>query len=60
MTSRPRFIVTFEATPASDGLIALKALLKVALRRFGLRYVKLAIVPPSEPEPSTTPKQLEP
>jgi hypothetical protein len=48
LNARPRFVVTFEATPDSDGLISLKRMLKVALRRFGLRCVRLAIVPSAE------------
>jgi hypothetical protein len=34
---RPRFVLTLEAAPDRDPVHALRALLKVALRRFGLR-----------------------
>jgi hypothetical protein len=34
-----RFHVTFVATPGTDGLKAFRALLKSALRRFGLRAI---------------------
>jgi hypothetical protein len=36
---RPAFTATFVATPGVDGLKAFRALLKLALRRFGLRCV---------------------
>lgn len=35
------FVVTLVAKPGSDGIHALRALLKVALRRFGLRCINL-------------------
>jgi hypothetical protein len=34
-----RFNVTFVAAPGTDGIRALRAVLKVALRRFGLRAI---------------------
>ena len=51
MSPRPVFIVTFEATPASDGLRSLRALLKTAKRRFGLRCTRLATEAPPDPTP---------
>jgi hypothetical protein len=36
MTERPKYVVTFTAAHGVDGVHALRALLKIALRRFGL------------------------
>jgi hypothetical protein len=36
---RPAFTVTFVAMPGVDGIKSFRTLLKVALRRFGLRAV---------------------
>jgi hypothetical protein len=36
---RPAFSVTFAAQPGVDGIKALRAVLKLALRRFGLRAI---------------------
>jgi hypothetical protein len=37
MTARARFVVTFTPVPGVDGIRALRAVLKTALRRHGLR-----------------------
>lgn len=41
---RPRYIVTIRPEPGVDGVSALRAFLKVALRRFGMRCVALSEV----------------
>lgn len=40
-----RFVVTLEARPGTDADKGLRALLKVALRRFGLKCVALREAP---------------
>jgi hypothetical protein len=48
---RPAFIVHFRPQARIDGVKALRALLKAALRRFGLRAVYVTEVKPTdEPE----------
>jgi hypothetical protein len=42
MGSRPLYTVTFRAESGVDGLRAVRALLKIALRTFGLRCVRIA------------------
>jgi hypothetical protein len=50
MAGAPAFVVTFRAEPGVDATRALRALLKAALRRHGLRCVNL--VPMPEPSPA--------
>jgi hypothetical protein len=38
---RPTFVVTLQATPGHDPIRGLRWLLKIALRRFGLRAVNV-------------------
>jgi hypothetical protein len=40
------FVVSFRAPADGDGIRALRALLKIALRRFGLRAVRAWEAPP--------------
>jgi hypothetical protein len=55
---RPAFSATFVAVPGVDGIKSFRALLKVALRRFGLRAIDArelhtAREPPDEPQPGS-------
>jgi hypothetical protein len=43
------FVVTLRAAPNVDGLQALRALLRTALRRYGLRCTRLEIVLGDDP-----------
>lgn len=51
-SDRPTFVVHLMPSSKGDGLLDLRALLKVALRRFGLRCVGLRILPPDGLEPN--------
>lgn len=52
MTPRERFLVTLRPEPGVAGLVALRGLLKVALRRFGLRCIRVEIVLPADDAPN--------
>ena len=54
-TQRPVFVVAFRAEPRIDAVRSLRGLLKVALRRFGLRAVSVrpGRLPPSGPPQRT-------
>jgi hypothetical protein len=41
MTERPTFVLVLRPLPGVDGIRALRAVLKLLLRRFGLRVVSL-------------------
>ena len=48
MTERSVFVLVIRAEPGVDGVLALRALLKVMLRMFGLRCIRIrhAVVRP--------------
>jgi hypothetical protein len=48
--NRDAFTATFVATPGTDGLKAFRALLKSALRRFGLRAIDVRECTPAPDE----------
>jgi hypothetical protein len=41
MNDRPTFVLVLRPLPGVDGLRAIRALIKIALRKFGLRCVML-------------------
>jgi hypothetical protein len=48
MSDRPTFTVRFRPEPNVDGIRALRALLKAALRRFGLRAIRITEEAPTK------------
>jgi hypothetical protein len=45
MTVSPTFVVMLKPMPGTDGIKALRATLKVALRRFGMRCIDAHEIP---------------
>jgi len=55
---RAAFSVLFVAIPGVDGIKAIRALLKTALRRFGLRAIDVREIH-EPPQPAQPPPQLQ-
>ena len=51
MTDQPIITIVFRPTHEGDITVALRALLKRALRCYGLRPIKIEIAPPGDHEP---------
>jgi hypothetical protein len=49
-TDGPVYTITFRTEPGVDGLRAARALLKLALRAFGLRCIGITAQPPVDVE----------
>ena len=54
MTSRPVFVIRLEARPGTDPIRALRAILKIAGRKFSLRCVDAYEIPQPQPQPERT------
>jgi len=54
VTEQRIFMLTLVATGPSDPYLAIRALLKLALRRHGLRCTQARELPPSNPKPDRT------
>jgi hypothetical protein len=50
--ARPTYMLTLQAAPGRDGVRSLRALLKTAGRRYGLRVLSIRTLPPSPPRNS--------
>jgi hypothetical protein len=49
MSEAPAFVVTLKPEPGVDATLALRALLKVSLRRFGLKCTAVEAAPTERP-----------
>ena len=50
--ARPTYVLTLQAAPGRDDIRGLRALLKTAGRRYGLRVLSIRTLPPSPPRNS--------